>query len=132
MKPCRECPFSRAIEPGNLGGSSPEVYIGQLVLPFWLPCHCSANYQGKDSDVNKVSQCAGAAIMRANIGYIPPAPLLRLEKSRWAFQSLAHFHSHHTGQLLVTSQAYLTGFKIQQLAITELQDPKVKTQIKRR
>lgn len=129
-KPCPECPFSRTIEPGNLGGSAPEVYVGQIVLPFWLPCHCSANYEGKATDANEVTECAGAAIMRANLGLPPVRGLLSLPPSSASFDSLAGFYAHHTGQPIEQAQAYLTLEKVRALAVTELQDPNVRAQLK--
>jgi hypothetical protein len=130
MKPCKECPFSRTIEPGNLGGSAPEVYVGQIVLPFWLPCHCSANYRGKETDVNEVSQCAGAAIMRANLGVHVPRALLSLPPGPDAFESLAEFYAHHAGISIDSAREYLTPEKVRALALTELNDPAVRVQAK--
>lgn len=70
-RPCGECPFSRACEPGGTGGSDPTVYVGQAYGPFWLPCHTDPEYNTPMSLSEKtatVSQCAGAAIFRANVG----------------------------------------------------------------
>src|SRR5688572_32839375 len=94
--PCRECCFRRDIEPGNLGGSPVETYVGQSLLPFWVPCHCSRNYAGKASDVNEVTQCAGLAIFRSNIGVRPVRGLLSLPRdTELVFSTLADFYSHH-------------------------------------
>lgn len=82
-KPCKECPFKRR-EPEEarkyMGGSPVEVYIGQALGPFWLPCHMDKGYQGKQSNPEEVIQCAGAAIFRANCGIseMLPESLLRL------------------------------------------------------
>ena len=97
-KPCSECPFNWRCESGLLGGASPDVYCGQINLAFWLPCHCSKNYQGKASDVNEVSQCAGAAIFRANVHKMLRHPeALRLPRDeKTCFASDQEFREHHT------------------------------------
>jgi hypothetical protein len=101
-KPCKECPFNRnsVLKPGAdaLGGSHAGVYIGQAEGPFWLPCHMDKQYQGKESDINKVSQCRGAAIYRSNIevAHKMPKELLTLEKNTEdVFESHAEFLMHH-------------------------------------
>lgn len=132
MKPCKECPFWKGIKPGLLGGSTPEVYVGQIVLPFWLPCHCAANYRGRETDVNAVTQCAGAAIMRANIGAPPRRGLLSLPPSPESFSSIPEFYAHHTGATLEQAQAYLTAPKVAELAQKEWNDPRVRMQVNRK
>lgn len=96
--PCAECPFSRKIEPGRLGGSNPEVYIGQTEGPFWLPCHMSKGYEDSRTDHAKHEQCAGAAMYRDAIGRadLMPPELLRLpHDADLVFSSHAEFLAHH-------------------------------------
>ena len=96
--PCAECPFSRKIEPGKLGGSSPETYIGQTEGPFWLPCHMSKGYEGSRTDHAAHEQCAGAAMYRDAIGRadLMPPELLRLpHNAELVFSSHAEFMAHH-------------------------------------
>lgn len=98
--PCSECPFSKTVEKGALGGSDPMVYVGQIHGPFWLPCHMDKEYDNIDSEPTVVGQCAGAAIMRANIGADKRMPdaLLKLEaNTELAFASTSEFVSYHTG-----------------------------------
>ena len=83
-KCCGKCPFKRGQEATgeSLGYSDPFVYIGQTRGPFWLPCHADKNYSGKNSNVETVSQCRGAAIFRANCEtpHELPKELLSLDK----------------------------------------------------
>lgn len=133
MKPCKACPWIRASEPGYLGGSEAEVYVGQAVLPFWLPCHSSANYEGKASDVNAVVECAGAAMFRANIGVkLPPSLLSMPADQEVAFGSLAEFYAHHKGIPVAVAEKILTDAKIRELAEKELNDANVRMQLKRK
>jgi hypothetical protein len=46
----------------------PLALIGQAIGPFALPCHSDSEYDGKKSDLTTISQCAGAAIYRSNLG----------------------------------------------------------------
>lgn len=102
-RPCKGCPFARDTAPGALGGKSgPEVYIGQTEGGFWLPCH--KNYdpnQPQEWTADKVkdfSQCAGAAIFRANVGVKLPAFALKLPEDKVkVFATYAEFLSHHHG-----------------------------------
>lgn len=100
-KPCKGCPFSRLTPPGELGGSPPDVYMGQVVGPFWLPCHSPADYQGKQSRPDQAPQCAGAAIFRHKIKASPHLPefLLRLDDTGdgadEVFTSVQEFYQHH-------------------------------------
>lgn len=71
--PCDECPFNKKTpEPIN-GGSTPDIYIGQICGPFLLSCHKDPGYKPRDETGKKqgqpeIMQCAGAAIFRANVG----------------------------------------------------------------
>ena len=135
-KPCKECPFARTIEPGRLGGSPPEVYVGQAVLPFWLPCHESANYEGKASDVNQVQECHGAAIFRANIKdriIADNDALLHLPEDRESvFASLAEFYAHHHGISVRVAEWVLTDDCVRRLAESARNDRNVRAQLKKR
>lgn len=100
QRACAECPFNREITPGTLGGSPVETYVGQIVGPFWLPCHLHSDFDDpawKD-DLTK-PQCAGAAIFRANLGIeqAMPAGLHRLPAGSdpHVFVSLQDFVAHH-------------------------------------
>lgn len=132
-KPCGECPFSKRIPPGELGGSPPEVYVGQIFCGFWLPCHCSPGYVGKATNVNDVAQCAGAAQFRANIGISDRMPrgLLRLPPGSEALGSLAEFYAHHTGCTLAEAEAKLTPRFVKQCMLNELSRADVRVQLKK-
>ena len=112
------------------------MYVGQAVLPFWLPCHSSANYCGKASDVNNVTQCVGAATFRANIGMTRaqlPEPLaLHPENKKLVFSTLAEFYAHHKKISVIEAQDILTDEKIKELTQKQLKDKNVRVQLKRR
>jgi hypothetical protein len=99
-KPCKECPFRRdntLPKDGKPGGSPVMTYVGQIVGPFWLPCHSDKNYAGKRSDTNKVSQCAGAAIYRTNIGVdkkMPEGIFLLPKDEELVFKNHGEFINH--------------------------------------
>jgi hypothetical protein len=66
--PCGSCPWRRTTTPGQLGGSSPVTYLGQVNGAFWLPCHSFTDYNDpKWRDNTAKPQCAGAATFRTNI-----------------------------------------------------------------
>lgn len=134
MTPCRGCPFARKCVPGALGGSPPEVYVGQAVGPFWLPCHESKDYAGKASDVNEVRECAGAAIFRANIGrkVLPSGLLLLPADKEICFATLAEFYAHHAGLSVEDAELLLTDERVAELARKELNDANVRIELKRR
>lgn len=98
--PCGSCPFTRTSQPGNLGGSPVEVYIGQTHGPFVLPCHCACNFDDpnwKDKALD-TPQCAGAAIFRANIGVaaeLPPALHTLPADYERVFSDAEEFVAHH-------------------------------------
>lgn len=101
-KACKQCPFSRQVEPGALGGSPPETYVGQIIGNFWLPCHLHSDFSDPrwGQDISK-AQCAGAAVMRANLGIDGrmPAELHKLPagSDENVFTALWEFIAHHTG-----------------------------------
>jgi hypothetical protein len=128
-KPCAECPFRRDIKPGELGGSPVETYIGQSVLPFWLPCHCDKNYAYKESKVGEVSQCVGTAIFRSNIGVaqLMPASLLNLPSDKTVvFGSMVEFVAHHKRISNGEAVAFLAGGTMRRCIEKEANDPMMK------
>jgi hypothetical protein len=124
IKPCKECPYSKTVTPGALGGSDPEVYVGQGHGPFWLPCHKTCDF----SDPNwkqdySAQQCAGAAIYRANIerANIMPGSLHKLDKSDLAFGSPEELYAHHKGISLEEATEHLKNRKPDMLMYIEFQ-----------
>jgi hypothetical protein len=97
--PCKDCPFSRGVAPGSLGGSAPEMYVGQANGPFFLPCHSTHNYRVESERINHENpQCAGAAIFRANTdrAKLMPDALLHLPADTTkVFATFAEFYAHH-------------------------------------
>lgn len=128
--PCKECPWSRTTEPGHLGGSSPQTFIGQVWGPFWLPCHSHTDYSdpGWKTDTSK-PQCAGAAMMRDVTGRAPLLPpaihRLRADLSK-VFGSLAEFLAHHTGWTLQAAERYLTVHSPDDLLNQQMERPDTK------
>lgn len=100
--PCPQCAFTRSSIPGALGGSPPEVYIGQAYGPFYVPCHMQYGERESMAQVKaeceQIHQCAGMAIFRANLGidrHLPGA-LTKLPKDpALVFATEAEFLSHH-------------------------------------
>jgi hypothetical protein len=68
--------------------------------------------------------------MRANLGVQVPRALLSLPPGPDAFESLAEFYAHHTGLPIEIVQRYLTPEKVRALALTELNNPQVRMQLK--
>lgn len=97
--PCKECPFSRSVTPGTLGGSTVDVYIGQAIGPFHLACHMAKGYTQENGGSLETPQCAGAAIYRANVGVAAslPGSLLKLPPGDEAFRTPEEFIVHHLG-----------------------------------
>jgi hypothetical protein len=95
--PCKSCPWHRDVVPGALGGSTPDVYVGQIIGPFWLPCHSSPRYRGKTSKPCDTLACAGAAQFRTKLGLdrIMPRGMFLLPPSDKVFDSLTEFVAHH-------------------------------------
>lgn len=77
-RPCDDCPFTRAKAAGCRDQVDPLRLIGQARGPFVIPCHSDAAYGGPgclDGVLDgTVSQCAGAAIFRANTGWAKKMP----------------------------------------------------------
>jgi len=98
--PCPECPWSRGVKPGALGGSPPEVYIGQAAGHYVLPCHKHCDFSDPNWRVKAIDtpQCAGAAIFRANIGIdgYMPSKIHRLPANPVdVFATSAEFLAYH-------------------------------------
>ena len=129
--PCQTCPWSRKTQPGLLGGSPVDVYIGQVVQAFWLPCHNSAHYEGKRSDVNEVNECHGAAIMRSNLELPEFQGLLRLPADKESvFADLYEFFAFHTGIPVPLAKMFLTLERIFNFAYKARADANVRMQKK--
>lgn len=101
-KVCAECPWSRQSKPGHLGGSEPEVYIGQATGAFFLPCHLtySADSENIRDNLDCTGGCAGAAIYRANVGidHRLPDEIHKLPADHGpVFSSPVEFLAHHKG-----------------------------------
>lgn len=95
--PCHDCPFAKHTPAGALGGGSLETYLGQIVGPFFLPCHNSPGYNQFDVNLNN-RQCAGAAVFRSNLGVdrLMPGSLLHLPAGDLVvFPGLLEFVVHH-------------------------------------
>jgi hypothetical protein len=109
--PCAQCPFRKDSEPVALGGSAPEVYIGQSIGSYLLPCHMG--YEKSifwRMRVVETPQCAGAAIYRTNngVGNLP-GQLLLLPPSDEVFGSHAEFLAHHKQIPLTQAAAELAA-----------------------
>ena len=122
--PCDQCCFIRSIEPGNLGGSAPEVYIGQAQAGMWIPCH-STYEEGVHPKLQshfKTRQCAGCAIYRSNCGITSPfAPVENLPAdTEKVFASHAEFLAHHRGISVESAEMILSIVPPKLLAIREL------------
>lgn len=131
-KPCKNCPFSRSVEPGALGGSDPRVYIGQANGPFWLPCHAAydESRSAKDQDPANIGQCAGAATYRANTGVIPASGLHRLPANTDSvFSSAAEFMAHHKGITVEEADDELATLTPDVLTAIELRKAAVKVHL---
>lgn len=130
-KPCKECPFKKdnVLTGPDPGGSPPEVYVGQSQGPFWLPCHMEKAYEGVETEPKAVSQCAGAAIYRANLGLSDrmPLDLLRLpEDKELVFTSHVEFMSHYTGTPVEEMEEMLPPSMQQLLLLIEMHKSAVK------
>jgi hypothetical protein len=130
MKPCPKCPFRKDIEPGALGGSPTETYIGQIHGPFMLPCHMHCNFDDpfwKDK-VIETPQCIGAAIFRTHVNVVPlPKPIIVLPASDIVFKDEAEFIAHHDKCSRRVAEAFLQAYPPKRLLIHQLMKPEVRT-----
>lgn len=135
-KPCQTCPFARAT-PGkdSLLKVNPLVMIGQSQGPFALPCHSDPDYRGAHdcSNLHEVSQCAGAAIYRANLKLAErmPAALHALPaNAELVFASHAELLAHFTECSVEVAQAFLDRHGgAEELLKAVLSDPRVKVAV---
>lgn len=131
-KLCKECPWRRDVAPGALGGSPPEVYIGQAHGPFKLPCHKTCDFDDpdwKERSMDEAAQCAGAAMYRQAQGLRDrlPAMLNTLEPDGTAFETPEEFMAHHLQidievarhLLQLTPPDVLTRLELQRVAMME-------------
>lgn len=128
-KVCAECPFSRAVKPGALGGSPITKYIAQLYGPFMMPCHLHCDFSNPNwkADTFKTPQCRGVATMRANLGidYLPE-PLAKAPRdTSQVFCDLTEFTAHHLQMKPSEAAAYLAQFNIVDLVAQEVSNPKI-------
>ena len=121
-KPCKECPFSKTIEPGRTGNSSPTILIGQAYGPFFLPCHMDPAYT-RDRRSTDLLQCAGAAVFRANVGVAEKMPeaLLQLPASHDAFETPEELIAHHAKVTVEVANMFLSEFPPERLLRYELE-----------
>lgn len=122
--PCAECAFRRDITPGALGGSPPEVYVGQTNGPFYIPCH--SHYSSDTPDwkdrAMQAPQCAGSRVYRANIGDTGiPEQLIGMKPDPvLVFASHAQFVAHHKGISLEEAEAELARHTPDELTWAEM------------
>lgn len=131
-KPCGSCPFARAT-PGDksVQAVNPLVLIGQAQGPFALPCHNDKEYLGAHQcdNLHEVSQCAGSAIFRANMGLADrlPEALHKLPpNTELVFASYAELLAHFAGVPLETAEEFLKANPPEQFLAKVLSDPRVK------
>ncbi len=140
--PCSECAFNRTIKPGELGGSTPETYIGQMHGPYLVPCHVRHNCGADEARRNpNNAQCAGGAVFRANTGRAAELqakmPEHIKEKFLWlpddhenVFSTNAEFLAHHKGisieeatkQLELTPPDFLLAYELQRPGAKRLEN----------
>lgn len=124
--PCKDCPWSRSVRPGALGGSPAETFLGQVVGPFILPCHHDCDFSDPEGKlkVAKVTPCAGAAIFRANLHVSSslPAVLQRLPPdTSLVFADGAEFLAHHKNISLKAARLQLSKVGLAELGQQQLQ-----------
>lgn len=97
--PCNNCPWMAYTEPGALGGSPPETYIGQAYGPFLLPCHKACDFSDPDwkRKTEDAPQCAGAAMFRSHMGISAhlPTMLHSLDPQGPVLDDPVKFYAHH-------------------------------------
>lgn len=113
QKPCSTCPFRRDCEPGQLGGSPVETFIGQAFGAFWIPCHECIDYGDPNWRLQyEANQCAGTAIYRSNChpAERPPELLVLPENKDLVFASPAEFMAHHGRIAVEEAQRFLDSY----------------------
>lgn len=105
--PCKTCPFTCKVSPGELGNSPPEVYVAQHFLPMKVPCH--ERYPedleikpGDDSWKDEVlagHDCVGFAMCRnaRGVDTVMPDEMFtqQHDPSTNAFGDIWDFWAHH-------------------------------------
>lgn len=130
--PCKTCPWKRnALPPGLIGGNTPDVFIGQIQGPFYLPCHNSKGYAGKNTilESSDTKQCAGAAIFRSNIGVsqmMPKGIKILPEDKENVFASKEEFLGYYYNVSLEIIKGIFTEKLYRWLLVKELNDKQVK------
>ena len=129
--PCHDCAFRRDSVPGHLGGSEPEVYIGQCRGPFYIPCHLT--YDKVDDALREnlhwTGGCAGSAVFRANLGWdsMMPPGINKLPADHDAvFSTPEEFIAHHRQISLLDAKLLMILTSPEQLLRIEL----VKAQVR--
>lgn len=131
QKPCHDCAFRRDSTPGHLGGSEPEVYIGQTFGPFYIPCHLTYGEHAENirDHLHCTGGCAGSAIFRANIGVDSRMPkgVNKLPADHdLVFSTPAEFLAHHKGISVDRAQWELTQKTPLELYFEELSKAEVR------
>lgn len=126
FRPCGTCPFTNKAAPGETGGSPVEVYVGQTLYPFRIPCHECINYDDPDWKMkcDNLPQCVGHAMCRSAMGISQHLPnkLLRVEfdRSTGAFRDLIEFWAYHERISYEEALDILTPDKITELCEKEI------------
>jgi len=94
--PCSECPWRRVAPAGWLGPETAEGWINIVLGDGLIACHMTI----PGHDLADMTQCAGAAIFRANVAKIPRSSAVhKLPKNRdEVFATPAEFRQHHQGE----------------------------------
>ena len=135
--PCKTCPFTSNVKPGELGGSPPEVYVAQHFLPFKVPCHECVDYENNQGDPEhgwkdgalEAAQCVGFAMTRNGDGVdeIMPEGLLHAEyddsKTIGAFKDIFDFWAFHNRISRVQAIVYLTPQTMLRMCGKEVERP---------
>ena len=77
--PCGECPWRRDSLPGWLGPWTAEEWAALAHSDQPIACHTSIEVEGS-WDTSGIRQCAGSAIMRANLCKSPRDPEVAVGK----------------------------------------------------
>ena len=127
--PCGACPFRRTVAPGNLGGSPPDVYIGQVYAPMYIPCHKTIDYSDPcwKTKMEGQQQCAGAAIFRSHIKLakaMPPGIHTLPGNPDIVFTNPVEFLAHHAGISQQQATEWYIGVAAAALAAREVMQAK--------
>lgn len=126
-KTCETCPFTAKVEPGDLGGSPPEVYVGQYFLPFRVPCHECVDYSEEDWKPGALqsSECTGFAMCRNGAGVDEQMPdeLLKetYQEGPGVFKDIWGFWSFHNECLRIDALIQLRPAVIMGMCAKEME-----------